>query len=131
MGAWEEMNEEERKVNCIIDLMNTLRFLCGITEESLGDYSLDLKHNQILVFGGKELYDLAGKLDRVPEILEDDTPSATDLTHIMQIWYRGVKIYCFMDEKTAKQFEEKTNELVSSLIFDDTEEDEGDGDDDN
>lgn len=129
MGAWEEMNEEERKVNCIIDLMNTLRFLCGITEESLGDYSLDLKHNQILVFGGKELYDLAGKLERVPEILEDDTPSATDLTHIMQIWYRGVKIYCYLNDENAKKFQTQVDDIVSDLIFDDTE-DEGDGDDD-
>ena len=129
MGAWEEMNEEERKVNCIIDLMNTLRFLCGITEESLGDYSLDLKHNQILVFGGKELYDLAGKLERVPEIIEDDTPSATDLTHIMQIWYRGVKIYCYLNAKKAKKFQTQVDDIVSDLIFDDTE-DEGDGDDD-
>ena len=129
MGAWEEMNEEERKVNCIIDLMNTLRFLCGITEESLGDYSLDLKHNQILVFGGKELYDLAGKLERVPEIIEDDTPSATDLTHIMQIWYRGVKIYCYLNAEKAKKFQTQVDDIVSDLIFDDTE-DEGDGDDD-
>ena len=129
MGAWEEMNEEERKVNCIIDLMNTLRFLCGITEESLGDYSLDLKHNQILVFGGKELYDLAGKLERVPEILEDDTPSTTDLTHIMQIWYRGTKIYCYLNDENAKKFQTQVDDIVSDLIFDDTD-GEGDGDDD-
>ena len=131
MGAWEEMSKEERKINCIIDLMNTLRLLCEIDEHSQTECSIDIKQNSIMVYYPEVLFDIADKLERVPEIYKDEGHTATSLTHIMQIWYRGVKIYCFMDEKTAKQFEEKTNELVSSLIFDDTEEDEGDGDDDN
>ena len=126
MGAWEEMSEQERKVNVIIDTMNTMRFLCGITDNNSGEYYADLKSNKIMVYDTEQCWSLAEELQRVPEIYFDESVT-TGLNWVMQFWYRGVRLYTFMYDEEAKKYQESMKKMCEELIFDDSEKG-GDGD---
>lgn len=126
MGAWEEMSERERRLNCIIDTMNMMRFLCGVEGNNQGNYAVDIVFNKVLIYSTEECWELAELLERVPEIVFDESQT-TDLDWTMQFWYRGVKFYTFMVEEEAEKYQESMKKMCESLIFDDTEEG-GDGD---
>lgn len=130
MGAWEEMSQNERKINSLIDLVNLTKLMCDADDGTGARFYMDYKYNIIMIYDTADFWQVAKDIDRVPDIIAEEEESETGLNWQMFVWYRGVKIYTYLCKSEYERYTERIKTLAAEILFDDTDEDEDGADDD-
>lgn len=97
-------NEEAMRMDCIIDCMNTLRFLCklpNVPDSWTPNYervNADVDRNRIMIYDDDYFFDVCVALDRMPVITEEESESI-GVYFKATAFYRGNKIYTYFNSE--------------------------------
>jgi len=117
------------RIDCVIDCMNTLRFLCELdTLSNPAKLFADSRNNDVLVYDNTYMWELCEKLDRMPEIEPITWATETENTYMVYMCYRGVKFHTYIKPSEKQFFEDKMAEYQQRL-WDEMAEDKKDDED--
>lgn len=93
--------DNKKRIDCVIDAMNTLRFLCQTDVSSREKLMVmtDSNSNDIMVYYTPFFKELLQALDREPEISPIDFEADTDNKYKATAYYRGARLFCYITEE--------------------------------
>lgn len=108
--------EIKKRIDVVLDCMNTLMFLAGIgTKNNPEKLHPDVNHNDVMIYDNTYMWEVCEALERMPSIEPITWESESPNKFKVSIYYRGVELHTYIKEEEKAFFEDKITEYEAKL----------------
>ena len=108
--------EIKKKIDVVLDCMNTLMFLAGIgTKNNPEKLHPDVNHNDVMIYDNTYMWEVCEALERMPSIEPITWETESTNKFKVSMYYRGVEFHTYIKEEEKAFFEDRIADYEAKI----------------
>ena len=108
--------EIKKKIDVVLDCMNTLMFLAGIgTKNNPEKLHPNVNHNDVMIYDNTYMWEVCEALERMPSIEPITWETESTNSFKVSMYYRGVEFHTYIKEEEKAFFEDRIADYEAKI----------------